>query len=76
MRIRRTSEAGDDGVEHDEAGEEARVHEGDVCEGVCAKGVAHGDEGARGADGVDEVGDVAGVVEPGGCFCMSVGIDI
>lgn len=48
------------------------MHEGDVCEGVCAKGVAHGDERARGADGVDEVGDVAGVVEPGGCFYVLV----
>lgn len=50
------------------------MHEGDVCEGVCAKGVAHGDEGARGADGVDEVDDVAGVVEPGGCL-YSVSFD-
>lgn len=63
-----TCEAGNDGIEHDEAGKEARVHQRDVCEGVCAKGVAHGDEGARGPDGVDEVGDVAGVVEPGGWF--------
>lgn len=50
------------------------MQEGDVCEGVCAKGVAHGDERARGADGVDEVGDVAGVVEPGGYIYMSVGM--
>jgi hypothetical protein len=34
--------------------------------------VAHGDERARGADGVDEVGDVAGVVEPGGCYYVLV----
>lgn len=60
-------EAVDDGVEHDDAGEEARVHEGDVCEGVCAKGVAHGDDGPGHAEGVDDVEDVAGVVEPVGC---------
>lgn len=61
-------EAGDDGVEQDHAGEEARVGEGDVCEGVCAEGVAHCDEGAGRAEGVDEVEDVAGVVEPARFF--------
>lgn len=63
-------EAGDDGVEHDDAGEEARVHEGDVCEGVCAKGVAHGDDGARHAEGVDDVEGVAGVIEPVGVIAQ------
>lgn len=48
------------------------MHEGDVCEGVCAKGVAHGDDGPGHAEGVDDVEDVAGVVEPVGCVYMLV----
>lgn len=60
-------EVPDDGVEEDEAGgEETRVEEGGVGEGVCAEGVADGEEGPRGPEVVDELDDVAGVVVPAG----------
>ena len=54
------------GVEQNEGGEETWVDEGEVAEGIGAEGVAYSDdgEGHLGAELVDHVKEVTGMVTP------------